>query len=65
VALRHVKKALSLNPTLERLQVVAAILTAEAGDAPGARKQLLKLLNASPGFELAKRALQALNRRPG
>ncbi|HEY3448068.1 MAG TPA: response regulator [Myxococcales bacterium] len=63
VALRHVRKALSLNPTLHRLQVIAAILSAEAGDAAKARGQLLKLLQSTPDSELAKKALQALNRK--
>jgi DNA-binding response OmpR family regulator/tetratricopeptide (TPR) repeat protein len=62
-ALRLVRKALAMNPTLQRLQVIAAILCAESGDPADARRQLLKILKASPGSELARKALQGLARK--
>ena len=64
-AQRLVKKALAMNPTLGRLQVIAAILEDEAGNPGEARRQLVKLLKVEPDLSLAKRALQGLNRKHG
>lgn len=64
-ALRLVRKALAQSPALDRLQVIAAVLEDEAGDPAQARARLLKVLRASPSLQLAKHALQGLNRRHG
>lgn len=62
---RWLKKGLAMNPTLERPQVIAAILEDELGDPGEARRMLLKVLKANPNSELAKKALQGLSRRHG
>jgi len=64
-ASKLLKKALAMNPNLERVQVIAAILEDEVGDPAEARRMLLKVLKANPESELAKKTLQGLSRRRG
>ncbi len=64
-ALKLIKKALAINPTLERPQIIAAIIEDEIGDPAEARKLLFKLLKSCPGCLLAKKVLQGINRRRG
>ena len=56
-AQKVLKKALGLNPYLERAIVVSAIIDGETGDLPGARKKLLKVLEMNPSSKIAKAAL--------
>jgi DNA-binding response OmpR family regulator/curved DNA-binding protein CbpA len=62
VAQRWIKKALSLNPYLERGLVISAIIDADQGDATGARKKILKALELNPRLAIAKAALRKVNR---
>ena len=55
---QHVKKALAINPTLERAQVISAIIDIDLGDAGAAHKKLIKVLEANPRSPLAKAALR-------
>jgi len=64
-ALKLIKKALTMNPSLERPQVIRAIIEDETGDSAEARRTLLKLLKERPGCELAKKVLQGLSKRHG
>lgn len=61
-AQRVLKRALALNPTLERAHVISAIIDAEAGDAPAARRRLLRVLESNPHSRLAKAALRKVGR---
>ncbi len=61
-AQKLLKKALSLNPYLERAMVISAIIEGETGDAASARKRLLKVLEMNPGSQLAKAALRKVGR---
>jgi tetratricopeptide (TPR) repeat protein len=60
-ALKLLKKALGLNPYLERAIVISAIIEGETGDASGARKKLLRVLELNPSSQLAKAALHKVN----
>lgn len=64
-ALKLLKKAVAMNPTLERPQVIRAIVEDELGDPGGARRTLLKLLKTNPDSVLAKKTLQGLSKRRG
>lgn len=57
-AQKALKKALSLDPYLERAQIIAAIIEIDLGDVPLARKKLMKVLELNPYSTLAKAALQ-------
>ncbi|MBX5481810.1 MAG: DUF4388 domain-containing protein [Myxococcaceae bacterium] len=61
-ALKLLKKALGLNPYLERALVISAIIEGEGGDISGARKKLLKVLEMNPGSKTAKAALLKVGR---
>lgn len=61
-AQKLLKKALALNPTLERAVIISAIIEGETGDASTARKKLLKVLEQNPNAHLAKAALRKLGR---
>lgn len=63
-ALRVLKKALSLNPYLERAQVIHAIIESEQGEDTSARRRLLKVLEMNPKSAIAKAALLRVG-RPG
>ena len=62
-ARRIVKKALQLNPTLERPLVIAGILEEALGNPAQARKLYLQALRQGGERELAKRALERLGAR--
>jgi DNA-binding response OmpR family regulator/tetratricopeptide (TPR) repeat protein len=64
-ALKLCKKALQVNPYLERPRVISALIEDEAGDPSEARRILLEVLRENPESDLAKKTLQALNRRRG
>lgn len=61
-AQKALRKALGLNPLLERAQVLAAVIDLETGDAGAARKKLLKVLELNPASKIAKAALRKANR---
>jgi DNA-binding response OmpR family regulator/tetratricopeptide (TPR) repeat protein len=61
-AQRLLKKALSLNPELERALIIGGIIDAETGDHASARKRLLKVLEMNPASQLAKAALRRVGR---
>lgn len=61
-AQKILKKALSLNPYLERATVMSAIIEGETGDASAARKRLLKVLELNPRSQIAKAALLKVGR---
>lgn len=61
-AQRPLRKALGLNPLLERAQVLSAVIDLDAGDLPSARKKLLKVLDLNPRSKIAKAALRKANR---
>lgn len=61
-AQRVIKKALALNPYLERGLIIAAIIDADVGEDAAARKKLLKVLELNPESKLAKAALRKVNR---
>lgn len=61
-AQKVLRKALSLNPYLERAQIISAIIDSDLGDAPLARKKLLKVLELNPFSQLAKAALRKVGR---
>ena len=61
-ALKVLKKALGLNPYLERALVLSAIIEGESGDSSGARRKLLKVLEMNPGSKIAKAALLKVGR---
>ncbi|HLL51998.1 MAG TPA: DUF4388 domain-containing protein [Myxococcaceae bacterium] len=69
-AQKLLKKALGLNPYLERAMIISAIIEAETeGDASdrtaarsSARRKLLKVLEMNPGSNLAKAALRKVGR---
>lgn len=61
-ALPLLRKALALNPYLERAAIISAIIEGEAGDVAGARKRLLKVLEQNPDSKLAKAALRKVGR---
>ncbi len=61
-ALKLLKKALGLNPYLERAHVLSAIIEGESGDPSGARRKLLKVLEMNPGSRIAKAALLKVGR---
>jgi CheY-like chemotaxis protein/tetratricopeptide (TPR) repeat protein len=56
-AQKLLKKALSLNPTLERVQIIQAIIEGESGDAAAAKKKLRAVLEQNPRSKLAQAAL--------
>lgn len=61
-AQKLIKKALGLNPYLERATVISAIIESETGDASTARKRLLKVLELNPRSQVAKAALLKVGR---
>jgi DNA-binding response OmpR family regulator len=61
-AQKVLKRALSLNPYLERAQIISAIIDNELEDATAARKKLLKVLELNPSSKLAKAALRRVGR---
>ncbi|MFL5318861.1 MAG: DUF4388 domain-containing protein [Myxococcaceae bacterium] len=61
-AQKLLKKALSLNPYLERATVISAIIESETGDTSAARKKLLKVLELNPRSQIAKAALLKVGR---
>jgi DNA-binding response OmpR family regulator/Flp pilus assembly protein TadD len=61
-AQKVLRKALSLNPYLERALIISAIIDSEMEDASGARKKLLKVLELNPNSQLAKAALRKVGR---
>ena len=61
-AQRVLRKALSLNPYLERAQVISAIIEEEQGEHASARKRLLKVLEMNPASKLARAALRKVGR---
>jgi tetratricopeptide (TPR) repeat protein len=61
-AQKALKRALTLDPYLERAQIIAAIIEIDLGDAPLARKKLLKVLEINPYSTLAKAALQKVGK---
>jgi len=61
-AQKVLKRALSLNPTLERAQIISAIIDNELEDATAARKKLLKVLELNPNSKVAKAALRKVGR---
>lgn len=61
-AQRALRRALALNPYLERAQVISAIIEAEGGEHASARKRLLKVLEMNPSSRLAKAALRKVGR---
>ncbi len=60
-----VKKALALNPALERPLVIAGILEEALGNLAQARKHYLHALQHGGDAELARKALERLNGRAG
>lgn len=61
-AQKVLKKALSINPYLERAAVILAIIEMELGDASSARKRLVRVLEQNPKSQLAKAALRRAGR---
>lgn len=61
-AQKVLKKALSLNPHLERASIILAIIEMELGDSSAARKRLVKVLENNPRSQLAKAALRRAGR---
>jgi DNA-binding response OmpR family regulator/tetratricopeptide (TPR) repeat protein len=61
-AQKVLRKALALNAYLERAQIISAIIDSDSGDAPLARKKLLKVLELNPFSQLAKAALRKVGR---
>ncbi|HYV49203.1 MAG TPA: DUF4388 domain-containing protein [Myxococcaceae bacterium] len=61
-AQKTIKKALAINPSLERAQVISAIMDIDQGDAAAAHKKLIKVLEANPGSRLGKAALRKARR---
>jgi CheY-like chemotaxis protein len=61
-AQKVLKRALSLSPTLERAQIISAIIENELEDATSARKRLLRVLELNPNSKLAKAALRRVGR---
>jgi len=61
-AQKVLRKALSLNPYLERALIISAIIDSEMEDASVARKKLLKVLELNPNAQLAKAALRKVGR---
>jgi DNA-binding response OmpR family regulator len=61
-AQKVLKRALSLNASLERAHIISAIIDNELEDATSARKKLLKVLELNPDSKLAKAALRKVGR---
>ncbi|OJH36081.1 DUF4388 domain-containing protein [Cystobacter ferrugineus] len=61
-AQKVLRKALALNPYLERALIISAIIDSEMNDESGARKKLLKVLELNPNSQLAKAALRKVGR---
>jgi tetratricopeptide (TPR) repeat protein len=61
-AQKVLRKALSLNPYLERAQIISAIIDSDLGEDALARKKLLKVLELNPFSQLAKAALRKVGR---
>ncbi|HET9450854.1 MAG TPA: DUF4388 domain-containing protein [Aggregicoccus sp.] len=61
-AQRVLKRALALNPYLERAHIISAIVDSELGEASSARRKLLKVLELNPYSQLAKAALRKIGR---
>ena len=59
---RIARRALSLDPSCVRAIVSLALAEEAGGNASAARKRLLAALKLAPGNEVAKRALQRVNR---
>ncbi|NRD43353.1 MULTISPECIES: DUF4388 domain-containing protein [Corallococcus] len=57
-ARKVLKQALTLDPYLERAQIIAAIIEIDLDDVPLARKKLMKVLELNPYSVLARAALQ-------
>jgi CheY-like chemotaxis protein/tetratricopeptide (TPR) repeat protein len=61
-AQKVLRKALALNPYLERALIISAIIDSEMNDVSVARKRLLKVLELNPNSQLAKAALRKVGR---
>ncbi|WP_224249530.1 DUF4388 domain-containing protein [Hyalangium gracile] len=61
-AQKVLKRALSLNASLERAQIISAIIENDLGDATAARKRLLRVLELNANSKLAKAALRKVGR---
>ena len=61
-AQKVLRKALALNPYLERALIISAIIDSEMSDESSARKKLLKVLELNPHSQLAKAALRKVGR---
>ncbi|MBF5046321.1 DUF4388 domain-containing protein [Aggregicoccus sp. 17bor-14] len=61
-AQRVLKRALALNPYLERAHIISAIVDTDGGEASSARRKLLKVLELNPYSQLAKAALRKIGR---
>ena len=57
-----IKKALGLNPYLERATIISAIVDSELGEHSVARRKLLEVLKLNPASVLAKAALRKVGR---
>jgi CheY-like chemotaxis protein/tetratricopeptide (TPR) repeat protein len=61
-AARVARRALALDQGCVRAMVTLALAEESAGDVPAARRRLLGALKLAPGNEVARRALQRVNR---
>jgi CheY-like chemotaxis protein/curved DNA-binding protein CbpA len=61
-AQKLLKKALGLNPYLERALIISSIIETDQGEHSSARKKLLKVLELNPHSQLAKAALRKVGR---
>jgi DNA-binding response OmpR family regulator/curved DNA-binding protein CbpA len=61
-AQKVLKRAFSLNASLERAHIISAIIENDLEDASTARKRLLKVLEQNPESQLAKAALRKVGR---
>jgi Flp pilus assembly protein TadD len=61
-AQRVLKRALALNPYLERAHIISAIVDSDLGEDSSARRKLLKVLELNPYSQLAKAALRKVGR---
>jgi DNA-binding NarL/FixJ family response regulator/tetratricopeptide (TPR) repeat protein len=61
-AQKVVKKALALNPNLETVQIISAIVDSDQGDGTAAHRKLIRVLEANPASRLAKAALRKAHR---
>jgi tetratricopeptide (TPR) repeat protein/CheY-like chemotaxis protein len=61
-AQKVLKRAFSLNASLERAHIISAIIDNDLEDATSARKRLLRVLEQNPKSQLAKAALRKVGR---